>query len=113
MSGTASNYDVSKLVIGQVITGAGFLLASISAGPTIARHLKTALPFIAMTLVYGATMTSSSFVEEEHHFWYWATSFWLALLWTKRYVKCSLVRIALIYHIAGERASRPDFFNSV
>jgi ethanolaminephosphotransferase len=41
MSGTASNYDVSKLVIGQVITGAGFLLASISAGPTIARHLKT------------------------------------------------------------------------
>jgi ethanolaminephosphotransferase len=84
MSGTASNYDVPKLVTGQIITGVGLMLAAMSAGPTIARLPRTSLPLIAMTLVYGATMTASSFVEEEHHFWYWATSFWLALLWIKR-----------------------------
>jgi ethanolaminephosphotransferase len=95
MSGTASNYDVSKLVTGQVIAGIGLLLAAISAGPTIAESLRTSLPFIAMTLVYGATMTASSFVEEEHHFWYWATSFWLSLLWIKRYATSQFRRVEL------------------
>ena len=37
-------------------------------------------------IVYGAMMFASSYVEEEHHFWYWVLSGWLSLLVLKRSV---------------------------
>ena len=43
------------------------------------------LPSFAITVLfmYGTMMFASSYVEEEHHFWYWASSGWLALLLLK------------------------------
>lgn len=43
------------------------------------------LPAFAMVVVsmYGTMMFASSYVEEEHHFWYWASSGWLTLLLLK------------------------------
>ena len=38
-----------------------------------------AYTIIAVSM-YGTMMFASSYVEEEHHFWYWASSGWLALL---------------------------------
>lgn len=86
MSSTASNYDVSRLVTGQIIAAAGLILASITAGPTIANSIRNSAPFILVTVLYGIMMFASSYVEEEHHFWYWATTAWLALLWVKGHV---------------------------
>ncbi|KAG9235506.1 GPI ethanolamine phosphate transferas-like protein 2 [Amylocarpus encephaloides] len=83
MSGTASNYNVKKLVGGQSISALALGFAALAAGKTIADSLVSSLPLLAMALAYGAMMTASSFVEEEHHFWYWATTAWLALISVK------------------------------
>ena len=83
MSSTASNYDVSKLVIGQAVAAVALFSTSIAAGPTVFNALRTSSPFIAISLSYGIMMFASSYVEEEQHFWYWATTAWLMLLWIK------------------------------
>ncbi|TVY20155.1 GPI ethanolamine phosphate transferase 2 [Lachnellula arida] len=83
MSSTASNYDVSKLVIGQAVAAAGLFFASIAAGPAVLNSLRSSSPFIGVSLSYGIMMFASSYVEEEQHFWYWTTTAWLMLLWIK------------------------------
>ncbi|APA15371.1 hypothetical protein sscle_14g101410 [Sclerotinia sclerotiorum 1980 UF-70] len=80
MNGTASNYDVKKLVGGQIIAALAFVMAAVAAGPFVANHLKSCIPFIAICLTYGIMMFASSYVEEEQHFWYWTTTGWLFLL---------------------------------
>lgn len=86
MSSTASNYDITKLATGQTVAAIALFLASAAAGPTIIASLKTCSPIMAVTLLYGMMMFASSYVEEEQHFWYWATTAWLMLLWIKSYV---------------------------
>jgi ethanolamine phosphate transferase 2 subunit G len=83
MSSTASNYDVTKLATGQAVAAMGLFFASLAAGPTIFNALRTSSPFIGISLLYGIMMFASSYVEEEQHFWYWATTAWLMLLWIK------------------------------
>ncbi|TVY45198.1 GPI ethanolamine phosphate transferase [Lachnellula occidentalis] len=83
MSSTASNYDVPKLVIGQAVAAVALLSASIAAGPTVFNAWRTSSLFIAISISYGIMMFASSYVEEEQHFWYWATTAWLLLLWIK------------------------------
>ena len=48
-------------------------------------RLYKLLPAFAIIVdsMYGTMMFASSYVEEEHHFWYWASSGWLALLLLK------------------------------
>jgi ethanolaminephosphotransferase len=86
MSNTASNYDITKLATGQTMAAIALFLASAAAGPTIIASLKTCSPIMATALLYGIMMFASSYVEEEQHFWYWATTAWLMLLWIKSYV---------------------------
>ncbi|KAF1850947.1 GPI ethanolamine phosphate transferase 2 [Cucurbitaria berberidis CBS 394.84] len=79
MSSTASNYDVSRLVFG---TGLAILVCALSylTLPSF-RPITPAGIYYALTLVlYAALMFASSYVEEEHNFWYWATSGWYILL---------------------------------
>lgn len=83
MSSTASNYDVPKLVLGQGIAAVSLSLAIAAAWPTIAKSLKSCSPILLTTLLYGIMMFATSYVEEEQHFWYWASTGWLALLWMK------------------------------
>ena len=81
LSGAASDYDVSKLRLG--------VLLSILAGACAALNLfllpgyagSLSIAFLAIS--YGVTMFASSYVEEEHQFWYWTTGGWLSLLYCK------------------------------
>jgi len=90
MSGTASNYDVKKLMTGQVIAALASVMAGVAAGPFIVSNLKASIPFIAICLFYGIMMFASSYVEEEQHFWYWTTTGWLFLLSIKKYGSVNL-----------------------
>lgn len=85
MSSTASNYDLTKLFIGQLLAVLGACLAISAAAPTLIGSLREATPFFSVTLAYGVMMFASSFVEEEQHFWYWTASGWLAVLLFKGY----------------------------
>lgn len=81
MSSMASNYDMSRLVLGQGLALAG-LFASITAVVLEDSHRKgwETLPTCLVAILYGIMMFASSYVEEEQHFWYWASTIWLAYL---------------------------------
>jgi len=80
MSSTASNYDMFKLTAGQVLASVAAAFALGAAIPVLTHSFVSAVPFILITIAYGIMMFASSYVEEEQHFWYWATSGWLAQL---------------------------------
>lgn len=86
MSSTASNYDISKLTKGQVLAGSAFFLGFIAAWQTVSSTLQSSYFMLLISLLYGAMMFASSYVEEEQHFWYWMTTTWLGLIWIKWYV---------------------------
>ncbi|KAF8859626.1 GPI ethanolamine phosphate transferas-like protein 2 [Acephala macrosclerotiorum] len=109
MSSTASNYDMPRLVTGQSVATAALSLAAIAAGPTVASAVRETSPIIGVSLLYGIMMFASSYVEEEHHFWYWATTAWLTLLWVKchrkqtinaRHLACSSIAILIATRVA-------------
>lgn len=84
MSSTASNYNVKRLYAGIATATVALSAILISAVPA-ARNANTTGPWLwAMDVMYGAMMFASSFVEEEHHFWYWATSGWIGWLSLKQ-----------------------------
>lgn len=85
MSSTASNYDMTKLVTGQVVATVAAIVAAAATMPTFLNSFASIIPFLLTTLTYGAMMFASSYVEEEHHFWYWAASGWLVLLSLRGY----------------------------
>jgi ethanolaminephosphotransferase len=84
MSSTASNYDVSKLITGQILTASALLLGIAAAWEMIASSITASAPFLITTLLYGLMMFASSYVEEEQHFWYWGTTAWLGMLWLQK-----------------------------
>ena len=84
MSSTASNYDMPKLITGQLLAVLTLLISLAASGSIITSSLKNVIPFISIALAYGVMMFASSYVEEEQHFWYWVTTSWLMLLWIKK-----------------------------
>jgi ethanolaminephosphotransferase len=79
MSSTASNYDVQRLFLG---TSLAFLVCVLSYSTLPAlRPLSPAGLYYTLTLIlYAVLMFASSYVEEEHNFWYWTTSAWFFYL---------------------------------
>ena len=66
-------------------------LAAILVGTTLvamfpATYLSSGdvLNIVLLVGLYGTLMFASSYVEEEHLFWYWIASGWLALLALRR-----------------------------
>lgn len=83
MSSTASNYDMKKLGSGQAVAGVALVASICAAWQTFTKSWVSSLPFIIITATYGILMFASSYVEEEHHFWYWMSSGWFSLLSVK------------------------------
>ncbi|KAF2142872.1 uncharacterized protein K452DRAFT_297392 [Aplosporella prunicola CBS 121167] len=84
MSSTASNYNLALLIAGTSIA-----LLSLGLAFTALRPLKTSVSsagifYTALVLLYGIMMFASSYVEEEQHFWYWATSAWFVYLFVNK-----------------------------
>lgn len=75
----ASNYNMSQLAFGQALALAAFLMTALFQTSSVAR-----IPSFALASAYSIMMFASSYVEEEHHFWYWATSAWLLYLGATR-----------------------------
>ncbi|TGO49685.1 hypothetical protein BOTNAR_0421g00080 [Botryotinia narcissicola] len=113
MSGTASNYDVKKLITGQVIAALASVMAGVAAGPFILNNLKASIPFIVTCLSYGIMMFASSYVEEEQHFWYWTTTGWLFLLSIKNIRRQShgLWLLSISSKFAGDPDIARTFFS--
>ncbi|KOS16884.1 GPI ethanolamine phosphate transferase 2 [Escovopsis weberi] len=80
MSGMASNYDMPKLFLGQGLSILSVVLAVICLCMRSLRSTGTAFSVALVALSYGPMMFASSYVEEEHHFWYWSTTLWLSYL---------------------------------
>jgi ethanolaminephosphotransferase len=80
MSSAASNYNVPRLFIG---TGLAVLICILSllAVPSL-RPISSAGLYYSLTLtLYAVLMFASSYVEEEHNFWYWIASGWFFYLY--------------------------------
>ena len=85
MSSMASNYDMNRLVSGQVMATAAAAISVTAACLALTMNTGSLLPFILVTVSYGVMMFASSYVEEEHHFWYWMSSAWFAILGLKNF----------------------------
>jgi ethanolamine phosphate transferase 2 subunit G len=76
----ASNYDTSRLFLGQAGAAAALVAAVIAAARCANDKAQSFIPLSGIVVVYGVMMFASSYVEEEQHFWYWATTAWFAYL---------------------------------
>lgn len=77
----ASNYDVSRLAVGQIAAVTAVLLAVLAAYRNAGGlSISSAAPLTLITTAYGIMMFASSYVEEEQHFWYYCTTAWLAYI---------------------------------
>ncbi|KAI0023171.1 GPI ethanolamine phosphate transferase [Xylariomycetidae sp. FL0641] len=121
MSGMASNYNVNRLVAGGAVAAVASLAATIAIASNSNVTFPSLAPFTLMTLLYGIMMFASSYVEEEQHFWYWATSAWFLYLTLKRSqnwmpgafvmaVTClSLLKLTRSWNQTGQKfAGEPD-----
>lgn len=84
MSSMASNYDMSKLYLGQGAAFLGVILCIIVAVSEGTYKHGFILPLASLAITYGIMMSASSYVEEEQHFWYWCSTIWLAFLGAKK-----------------------------
>lgn len=85
MSGMASNYNMSRLILGQGLATVSVIAAVLGASLIVRGNISTVIYFAFVTIAYGIMMFASSYVEEEQHFWYWTATAWLALLGLKNY----------------------------
>lgn len=84
MSRMASNYNLFWLFAGQgvILLAALFAVGAIPTRLVSESSVGTAA-LATITVAYGIMMFASSYVEEEQHFWYWATTAWFFVLAVK------------------------------
>ncbi|OLN81583.1 GPI ethanolamine phosphate transferase 2 [Colletotrichum chlorophyti] len=99
MSSMASNYDMGRLHLG--ISTAGII-----AGSLILAARYSLIPLLLIAITYGIMMFASSYVEEEQHFWYWATSAWLGFLAIKQMQNTRTPVRTLLLSLLGLTATR-------
>jgi ethanolaminephosphotransferase len=85
LSTTASSYKVDQLVKGAAVAGVSLILAIYSRQSNWP-PASAGVGFVLITILYGIMMFATSYVEEEQHFWYWATAAWMAYLYASKYV---------------------------
>ncbi|KAL1626533.1 major facilitator superfamily transporter protein [Diplodia seriata] len=127
LSSTASNYNVTLLIVGAVLATASMALALAVISSGLFPTSTAGIFFALLTVLYGIMMFASSYVEEEQHFWYWATSAWYALIFVLKSRKTNVPRnvlpvaVLLLCHRITRRwnqtgqkyAGAPDIVHSV
>ncbi|EGR48836.1 uncharacterized protein TRIREDRAFT_61486 [Trichoderma reesei QM6a] len=89
MSSMASNYDMSRLALGQGLAVAALVASLVVLGLQGFRQTGFPMPLFLLAASYGPMMFASSYVEEEQHFWYWTCTLWLAYLSIREVAKTS------------------------
>ncbi|KAJ4311565.1 major facilitator super transporter protein, partial [Neodidymelliopsis sp. IMI 364377] len=79
MSSAASNYDVSRLFVGTALALLICVLSFFTL-PPLRPVSPTGIYYFLTLALYTVLMFASSYVEEEHNFWYWITSGWFSYL---------------------------------
>ncbi|KAF2999396.1 major facilitator super transporter protein [Curvularia kusanoi] len=79
MSSAASNYDVPRLVLGAALALLICMLSFFTL-PSLRPFSSTGVYYFFTLALYAVLMFASSYVEEEHNFWYWMTSGWFFYL---------------------------------
>ncbi|KAH7051246.1 transferase [Macrophomina phaseolina] len=95
LSSTASNYNVTLLIVGAMLASASTVIAISLIAPNFFPVTATGVFYTIVTGLYGVMMFASSYVEEEQHFWYWTTSAWFALLFVLKARKTNVPRVVL------------------
>jgi ethanolaminephosphotransferase len=106
MSSTASNYDVPRLITGTALA----LLAILLTLPSLPALRPITVQGIAYTLIltlYCVLVFASSYVEEEHNFWYWATSAWFFYLfvsssrkeWYRKFILHPAIMLGILHRV--------------
>lgn len=84
MSSTASNYNLRRLEAGILLAAVATITGLMNMSKALLEGKSTGLWTSLIAALYGIMMFTSSYVEEEHHFWYWASSGWLLWLSLKQ-----------------------------
>lgn len=106
MSSTASNYDVPRLALGASLA-VGSVILTLFTLPALRPVSPQGLSYTLILALYSILMFASSYVEEEHNFWYWATSAWLFYLfvsasrkeWTSNFLLHPAITVLVIHRI--------------
>ncbi|KAK5061599.1 hypothetical protein LTR84_008143 [Exophiala bonariae] len=83
LSGTASNYGLTNMHIGIALGAVGLFCCLPTFVPGVFQAGMDGLFLTFVLITYILTMFASSYVEEEHQFWYWILGGWLMLLYVK------------------------------
>ena len=84
LSGTASNYDLPKMRLGISLAFLACMLSLSGSLSCLQESRFEAAAFSVLTALYAATMFASSYVEEEHQFWYWILGAWFTILQVRK-----------------------------
>ncbi|EXJ72454.1 uncharacterized protein A1O5_04958 [Cladophialophora psammophila CBS 110553] len=98
LSGTASNYDLTSMQagIGLSVLALALCVPSFIQGILLAGVDGVIL--LVIMIAYAVTMFASSYVEEEHQFWYWSLAGYMVIL------HCKDSRFKMINANGGTRA---------
>ncbi|KAI4726791.1 alkaline phosphatase-like protein [Aureobasidium sp. EXF-10728] len=95
LSTTASSYRVDRLLKGAAVSAVALILA-INSRQSNWPPTSAGLGFALIATFYGIMMFATSYVEEEQHFWYWATAAWMACLYAAK-TKITGLRTSIIF----------------
>lgn len=84
MSSTASKYDLTRMLAGIALAVLSLLMSVWISKNSVSDDHFSRICYGFLSCVYPITMFASSYVEEEHQFWYWASSAWLVCLAIKQ-----------------------------
>lgn len=80
LSGTASKYDLGKMQMGIALAFLSLISSIWLSWSNVSSNRFAGICYAFVSVTYAITMFASSYVEEEHQFWYWAASAWLISL---------------------------------